>query len=1099
LDTALNKNLFLEIMHMRYSFFLLLLSTCRIHSFGQSTIPTNTGLPPVAQLPASPNATAMSTYGDIPVHFNTGLPSISIPIYELKECGVTLPISLSYHAGGVRVQEDAGIVGTGWNLNVGGVITRVVRGQPDEAFQGFFSTRASVKRMLANDMPADSLKIYRVRVMKGEFDSEPDLFICTVGNLSIKYSMDLDGQFVTFPNSNYKISWITSGLSHSWQIEDDQQNVYSFGGMDGQVALEETVEKTMGVQYPSAWFIKSIVPFRCTNQPITFQYVENIQFTVKTYVESATRYVGPQTPAMITSAPGQQAESINQQRTAYLTKILWSGGEVTMQLSKSRPDNSLLYKLDQLTVYSKSGPIIQRCFFDYAPTGRLQLTTMGFGSRLDEIHEFTSEVIKPQRYVFEYNGMMPATTDSRDYDHWGHFNGPNGNFELIPSFVVNTPFGATTYSSSSNRSVNPIYAKKGILKKITYPTGGSTTFEFESNTQANYDMDQHLFSQPKDAKGDFYSGGLRIAKMTNNDPFHPTKNKVTAFSYDGDNNRSSGRIEELPIYAYYQDRIVVDMIQDVVLNQWFTKVTDDADFIAMRQTSLFNLGSRSANTYYSKVTVIHGINGEDGKEEYRYSTLLPQLSAAQMEIPFAATWYQDWKNLLISEAHYKRVGSADVKTEETSYDYQSIRSTENVKGIRVGAQVVVHDYVDGTFDHQNDDNHQYVAAEEMFVSDYTYLTHKTARVYDGQDPSNFMVVETFYEIDPVTLCNRSTRTISPMGQEEKITRTYTSDYTNSGPFNNLLTVGIMLAHDVFGLVVEEIKTIDNRVVGATLTSYDFSAPESSTVMKLDTRLSLGAHDMAEATIDRGNLVFDERYKPVIVYSHHDAKGNLLVQQPVDGPATAILWDYNNNLPVAEASIGKPDKNVEVTILRRPTGEIMGTEAVPNFAYTSFEGTNPGRWLNIQASQVVTDPNAPTGNKTYQLTATGLSYNFIRRTDYYLYVWKNGSGSLNVTSDGGTPTLELMTEGHGGWQLFRAVISNASTVSVSGTAMIDELRLFPTDAQLNTMTHIPGLGVQSRTDVNGRITYFSYDSYGRLQYVRDMQGNLVKSYDYQYQN
>src|SRR5579859_4591507 len=79
---------------------------------------------------ASPTAASLGKYGDIPVSYNTGVPNISIPIYTVQSGGLKLPIGLSYHASGLKVQENASWVGAGWSLNAGGVITRTVVGAP---------------------------------------------------------------------------------------------------------------------------------------------------------------------------------------------------------------------------------------------------------------------------------------------------------------------------------------------------------------------------------------------------------------------------------------------------------------------------------------------------------------------------------------------------------------------------------------------------------------------------------------------------------------------------------------------------------------------------------------------------------------------------------------------------------------------------------------------------------------------------------------------------------------------------------------------------------------------------------------------------------
>lgn len=77
---------------------------------------------------ASPNAAALGKFVHVPVNKHTGITQIDLPIYSVTEGSLELPITLKYHAGGVKVAESASWVGTGWALNAGGVITRSVRG-----------------------------------------------------------------------------------------------------------------------------------------------------------------------------------------------------------------------------------------------------------------------------------------------------------------------------------------------------------------------------------------------------------------------------------------------------------------------------------------------------------------------------------------------------------------------------------------------------------------------------------------------------------------------------------------------------------------------------------------------------------------------------------------------------------------------------------------------------------------------------------------------------------------------------------------------------------------------------------------------------------
>ena len=80
----------------------------------------------------SPEIANLGLYGKIPVSLFTGIPDISIPLYELKAGDFTLPISISYHLASVQPNRQYGVLGMGWNLIAGGYISRVANFIYDE-------------------------------------------------------------------------------------------------------------------------------------------------------------------------------------------------------------------------------------------------------------------------------------------------------------------------------------------------------------------------------------------------------------------------------------------------------------------------------------------------------------------------------------------------------------------------------------------------------------------------------------------------------------------------------------------------------------------------------------------------------------------------------------------------------------------------------------------------------------------------------------------------------------------------------------------------------------------------------------------------------
>lgn len=110
--------------------------------------------------PPSPNSASIAKFGEIPVGHYTGIPSVDVPLYEIKTGEFSFPISINYHAGGYKVGEMASNVGLGWSLQSAGVISRTVRGLADESIGGYLTNSVDISSVMA--LPEeDKLELYR--------------------------------------------------------------------------------------------------------------------------------------------------------------------------------------------------------------------------------------------------------------------------------------------------------------------------------------------------------------------------------------------------------------------------------------------------------------------------------------------------------------------------------------------------------------------------------------------------------------------------------------------------------------------------------------------------------------------------------------------------------------------------------------------------------------------------------------------------------------------------------------------------------------------------------------------------------------------------
>src|SRR5258708_37051847 len=153
-------------------------------------------------VPPSPNAAALGKFGDIPVGAYTGIPNIGIPLYTMQVGKYSLPISLDYHSGGLKVEEVSSSVRLGWALSAVGVITRSMHGQPDEGANGYFTRYGLTAAMSAADPTVTA------SFCGGTLRKQPDHFYFNFVGQSGKFILDTTAQHNArfIPYSNVKVT-----------------------------------------------------------------------------------------------------------------------------------------------------------------------------------------------------------------------------------------------------------------------------------------------------------------------------------------------------------------------------------------------------------------------------------------------------------------------------------------------------------------------------------------------------------------------------------------------------------------------------------------------------------------------------------------------------------------------------------------------------------------------------------------------------------------------------------------------------------------------------------------------------------------------------
>ena len=503
---------------------------------------------------ASPTAASLGKYADIPVNYHTGIPEVNIPLYTIKEGPLTLPISLSYHGGGVPVMEPASWVGTGWALNAGGVITRTVMGAQDESgggrvqyghfsdygFSSYYTIGGGfLQGPRENGINDDIQGPASYQFLNDIYDGEPDLYTFNFNGYVGKFYFNDDRAPVLVNGEDLKIEYYypRDGVSTATSISANIQGFvitvptgdkYYFGITDKSTPIgappieitfpfsqdHEVVTETV---FSSYYLTKIIAADGVHTIKLTYEAEKYSYYTISMFP------VSPNTPSITVlpqSGPGQGGVSVtnpkeyrlisNNINGVRLAQISFSNGTVSFSPSTSpRTDlgayingngsdevpNVEAKALDNISVNAPG--FCKQFSFDYDYFGgdntaiaALMWTTHTDGSdiqtdrsrlKLKGILEKSCDgTVATKPWLFDYYSNFLPRRLSFAQDHWGYYNGQDGNnalSTLIPTYTENT---FTTVPGANRDPAWPAMAN-GTLTKITYPTGGSSTFEFEPN------------------------------------------------------------------------------------------------------------------------------------------------------------------------------------------------------------------------------------------------------------------------------------------------------------------------------------------------------------------------------------------------------------------------------------------------------------------------------------------------------------------------------------------------------------------------------------------------------------------------------------------
>ncbi|NJM26445.1 MAG: hypothetical protein HC859_14170 [Bacteroidia bacterium] len=186
------------------------------------------------QIPKTPEA-AFGTFGGVPINAYTGLPEISFTLMSLTSRELSVPVTVTYDATGVRTDELSTEVGMKWNFQAGGFVVRESNGLPDDdPNKGIWKYVTSNSYFENVNNPRDWVSWTE----RGDRDARPDEFTAVFNGRSVRFVINKYRQVITIPRSNLHINCeVLNNKIHKFTITAEDGTQYVFGGTTS--AIEE--------------------------------------------------------------------------------------------------------------------------------------------------------------------------------------------------------------------------------------------------------------------------------------------------------------------------------------------------------------------------------------------------------------------------------------------------------------------------------------------------------------------------------------------------------------------------------------------------------------------------------------------------------------------------------------------------------------------------------------------------------------------------------------------------------------------------------------------------------------------------------------------
>lgn len=935
--------------------------------------------------PQSPDVWSMIKYGDASINHYSGTLGLSIPVYTYKDSDFEIPVSIDYASSGYQPGTDCGVAGMGWYLNVGGAVTREVRGRPDDAVQELFDWRYKLDT-LKNFIPwwdeytypdegtyiydhmvridgyaqsyfktttADSLNfVYTgsagqeyMPYWKDEnqdrhgFETEPDVF-------HFKF-LDYSGSFILQPHKQVKV-FNTNKPAGEFEIEfrmnysepkatskfiittGDKMKYYFEHREFCQAGSGNASETDTGTPY--TWKL-SRIESPC-GAVVRFVYRTD-QTTSVTMTPAVTvdRIVLRDEGGYVLSDK-QQIQSPDEPANGYYmlnnfvnenfldSIVIEKRANIVFSYSAGGLKDSR--HLSSVRVYNTDRDSIKSCSFEYVKS-----------SGNNKLKFLKSLILSGEgRYTMNYydETAQYERQDTYKTDMYNYYNGDESYIQSsFPADLTQLAERLRTW-----RAPNTAFTRMGMLQTLHYPAGGYSVFTYEQN-----DCSREL-NDLGDLGKNIKIGGLRIRQI---DTFAKdgVQTQSRSFKYQrADNgNLSSGILLRLPAYYFKYtasassvkiDRELVSSLGNIGFSKEnyfeYTRVIEEVRKHPTDSTPL-------AITEYNFFSANGNDNNDKPKEKYDVTENNSLIASDGWEIVMTKDSSSEINDSMLSTSTF-RGGKLRSKIEYTGDMDHPVKREE---------------YSYGNFGDVNEPVSVLTvfmcqAVEHQYIMNSIFPDRQLSEIYNKNS-------ELIYR-------NDERRTTNDSGRINAITRTDSRGNEICDMYSYLDAVP--------AYPTELIRTANGKVISAT--KYDYVRLDDETDHYVPSKVSVGAiaPDLSAGDIE---------YRTDCTYDFYDAMGHPWEMTDRNGKSTCYVWGYEGQYLIAK-------------IENMTYGALSAQYGITNDAYPdAFPDTEENMLRGIEGTAVTTYAYKPLVGVTRITDPTGYSV-------YYEY---DDNGKLKIIRDG----------------------------------------------------------------------------------------------------